>query len=168
MNTFYTNKVYILYQNDYEKDRIINYIKKFNIILDYKLFKSIDYDNTINLKEEHISANLYFNKYIKLYNNYKINKNQISHSSSIIKILKDAVNSNYSSITILEYDIYFNNNLNKLLPKYKSLIDNSDIIYLGTSQHRWYNPINNTKILYYNNYYEANHSLGTFAIILKK
>lgn len=169
MNKFYTDKIYVLYQNNNEKDRFKQYIERNKININYSMFKSIE--NTKNINKTNSKTNINdekFNKYIKYYNNYKLNENQNSHILSFIKILEDAIKNNFKSITILEYDIYVNKNLINLLPKYKTLITNSDIIYLGSSQHYWYNPIFNTRITINNNYYNASHSLGTFGIILKK
>ena len=176
MNNIYTDKVYVLYQNDKEKERFVNYISQNNIDLNYQLVLSIPYeekDNIIENFERKINfKNDYFNLCLKNYTSYKLNENQISHIKSICNILVDAINNNYKSITILEYDVLFNQNYRELLPKYKNLINNCDIIYLGSSQTFWYNPINYTTIDFRENsfspYYIANHSLGTFSIILKR
>lgn len=175
METLYTEKIFVLYQNDFEKDRIEKYIKKYNTTLEYELIKSISFkkdDNYIfDLKRMVNFKNIYFNKYLSYYKNYKLNKNQISHIKSIINIIEKAIENNYKSIGIIEYDIYFHKNLSNILPEYKILIHNSDITYLGSSQHNWYNHINNQKITFNkiknNLYYDSNHSLGTFAVILK-
>ena len=69
---------------------------------------------------------------------------------------------------ILEYDIYFHKNIEDKIKQYENIINNCDIIHLGSSQNFWYNPIDKTKIEYKENYYINNHSLDTFAIILKQ
>uniref|UniRef100_A0A6C0J5R9 Glycosyl transferase family 25 domain-containing protein n=1 Tax=viral metagenome TaxID=1070528 RepID=A0A6C0J5R9_9ZZZZ len=171
MDKLYTNNVYVLIQDNNEKMRFENYISKINI--NYTFFNSIKFnDNDLLLltKLRNIDnfTKHYFKSYLGKYKNYKLNRNQISHIKSIIGIIKDAFKNDYNSITILEYDIFVHKDINNLLPQYKNLINNCDIIYLGSSQHYWYNPINYTKINYHKNYYNANHSLGTFAIILKK
>lgn len=176
MNNIYTDNVYILYQSDEEKKRFQNYVKEIDIDLNYQFILSIPYeekDNIINNFERKINfSNNYFNLCLKNYSEYKLNINQISHIKSICNILVDAINKNYNSITILEYDVLFNKNYNNILPNYKNLINNCDIIYLGSSQTFWYNPINYTTIDFKENnlspYYIANHSLGTFSIILKR
>jgi hypothetical protein len=165
MIDFYSDKIYILYNLESEKKRIISYLKNYNI--NYTLFKA---DKTYLKKEVFESKDGYHMMYINAYKNYKLNKNQISHINSIKNILTDAINNNYNSITILEYDIYFHKNIEEKLKQYENLISNVDIIYLGSSQKYWYNPVNISKIEYSidNTYYNANHSLGTFGIILKK
>lgn len=176
MNNIYTDKVYVLYQNDIEKERFTKYIKDSKIDINYQMILSIEYedkDEIIETFERKINfKNEYFENCLTNYTDYKLNKNQISHIKSICKILLDAIQNNYDSISILEYDILINKDFNLLLPKYKNLINNCDIIYLGSSQSFWYNPINYTTIDFKDNinspYYVANHSLGTFAIILKK
>lgn len=175
MNNIYTDNVYVLYQNDKEKERFTKYIEKSKIKINYELIKSIpctDNDIIVNLERTINFSNNYFDLCLKNYKDYKLNNNQISHIKSICNILVDAINKNYDSICILEYDILINKEYNNILPKYKNLINNCDIIYLGSSQSFWYNPINYTTIDFRDNedspYYIANHSLGTFSIILKK
>ena len=170
MNTFYTQHIYVLYQNENEYTRFKNYIEKYKIKLDYEMIKSVPVvlDENLNNKKNLNSTCKYLNNYMKRYINYKLNPKQISHIKSIKKIINNAIINNYDSITILEYDVLFHKNFSDLLPNYKNLINNSDIIYLGSSQSSWYNPITLEKIEYHSNYYTANHSLGTFAIILKK
>ena len=176
MNNIYTDNVYVLYQNEKEKERFINYIKESNIELNYQLIHSIPFeekDDVIPSFDRKLNfSNNYFELCLKNYKDYKLNSNQISHIKSICNILVDAINNNYDSICILEYDILINKDFNEILPKYKNLITNCDIIYLGSSQSFWYNPINYSTIDFRENqfspYYIANHSLGTFSIILKK
>ncbi len=174
MDKFYTDNIYVLIKDNDERNRFESYISKVNV--NYDFFNSVKFNDTdlndlfILTKSKNINNinDSYLKNYYNKYKNYKLNRNQISHIKSIIGIIKDAIKNNYKSITILEYDIFVNKDLNTLLPKYKNLIKNCDIIYLGSSQHYWYNPINYTKITYHQDYYDANHSLGTFAIILKK
>jgi hypothetical protein len=163
MFTKLVDNIYILYSNDSEKNRIILYLKNYNI--KYTLFKS---DITFTeFNKQYIKTDYYFNMYLKFYKNYKLNKNQISHINSIKNILNDSKKNNYKSILILEYDIYFHKNIKEKLKEYKNTIKNTDIIHLGSSQHFWYNPVTKTLIDFKDMYYINNHSLGTFAIILK-
>ena len=155
---------YILYQNSKEYDRIKEYLQKTvnNLFEDIIYFKSHIYENTkynyndINTKYYDIYKNIYKNK---------LNQNQLNHLLSIKKILEDSIDKKYDSIMILEYDIYFHKNFTKLFEKY-------NIIHLGSSQHKWYDIITNEKINIKEwnklEYYTNSHSLGTFAIILKK
>lgn len=178
MNNFYSDNIYILYQNDNEVERIVNYIKYIHENIDfdfkYELIKASPIEDFDNSKYDRTKeySNDYLNECLKKYIDYTLNSNQVSHIRSIRKILLDAIKNNYSSITLLEYDIYFHKQIKELLPKYKNLINNCDIIYLGSSQTFWYNPINLSKIEFTRNkdfsYYKSNHSLGTFGIILKK
>lgn len=163
MFTNIVDNIYILYSNDDEKNRICIYLQNYNF--NYKLFKS---DETFIEKNKTNINNIYFNKYLNFYKNYMLNKNQISHINSIKNILLDAKNKKYKSIMILEYDIYFHKNIEEKIKQYENIINNCDIIHLGSSQSFWYNPIDKTKIEYKEKYYINNHSLGTFAIILKQ
>lgn len=172
MNKFYTDNIYVLYQNNSEYDRFINYTSTFPFI--FEMISSVPVDNTkiLETKKLNINNNEYLKLYIDRYKERTLNKNMISHIESIIKILKNALANNYKSITILEYDVFFHKDINKLIPDYQNLINNCDIIYLGSSQSYWFNPITMEKIEYNLNnkcsHYIANHSMGTFAIILKQ
>lgn len=164
-------KTFILYQNDNELNRFNKYLQTDikNLFEDIIYFKSHIYEN-IKYNFNQIN-NIYINIYKNIYIN-KLNKNQLNHLVTIKKILEEALENNYDSILILEYDVYFSKNFTELYDKYKNLIKNNDIIHLGSSQHKWYDIITNDKInikewkniKYYNN----SHSLGTFAIILKE
>lgn len=157
-------KKYILYQNEDE----LNRFKKYNIFKDIIYYKSKIFNNNITDKYNIPSFN---NKYKQFYNK-KLNQNQLNHLYSIKSIIEDAINHNYNIIMILEYDVYFHKDFNKLYEQYQKLIDNNDIIHLGSSQHQWYDKITNERIKI-NKYgelmfYKNTHSLGTFAIILKE
>jgi len=66
---------------------------------------------------------------------------------------------------LFEPDIIFSKDFNKRL----SNINNHDIIYLGASQHNWdCNPVNGKPVKYIDGVgYYANHTTGTFGIVLK-
>lgn len=79
------------------------------------------------------------------------------------KLLRYAIEKNLDEILILEDDIYFHKNFNSLFLKYKYLMKDKDIVYLGTSQSEFPNI--------YNHFYEMNdkiYTYGTYGIILKK
>jgi GR25 family glycosyltransferase involved in LPS biosynthesis len=156
-------KIYILYQNDGELDRF----KKYNILKDVIYFKSHIY-NQEKYKFTKIEHDIFYKQRYQLL----LNKNQCNHLLSIKNILENAIKNNYDEIMILEYDVYFHKDFIKLYSKYEKIIDNNIIIHLGSSQHKWYNIITNEKIIIKNinniEYYNNSHSLGTFAIILKK
>ena len=124
MNTFYTQHIYVLYQNENEYTRFKNYIEKYKIKLDYEMIKSVPVvlDENLNNKKNLNSTCKYLNNYMKRYINYKLNPKQISHIKSIKKIINNAIINNYDSITILEYDVLFHKNFSDLLPNYKNLI----------------------------------------------
>ena len=160
-------KVIVLYQNDIEQTRFKKYLPKLDLFNNIIYFKShIFKNNKYNYNNFDIN-----NKYYGIYKN-KLNKNQLNHLLSIKKIIELSIDNNYDSIMILEYDVYFHKNFNCLYAQYKHLIDNNVIIHLGSSQHKWYDIITEeyihikewNGIKYYNN----SHSLGTFAVILKK
>lgn len=87
------------------------------------------------------------------------------HLHSFIKIIEDAKKNKYGRIAIFEPDIIFHNRFSKLLKKHEKNIEQSDIYYLGASQHSWLN-INVDS--YDNNYRTQTKAFttGTFAIIL--
>lgn len=156
--------IYLIYQNEIEVERF----KKNNFFnLNIIFFKSFIFSNT---KYNYNNIPIY-NKFYDIYYKDDINSNQSNHQLTIKMILEDAIDNDYKEIMILEYDIYFHKNYNCLYNKYKKLIDCNDIIHLGSSQHYWYDLITKEpiKIKNYNNlkFYTNNHSLGTFAIILK-
>lgn len=155
--------IYLLYQNENEKDIFM----KHNIFNNIIFFKSYIYNNEIFDYNEP----KYDKKYDYIYKN-NLNQNQKNHQYSIKLILEDAIKNNYNEIMILEYDVYFHKDFTNLYKKYETLIKNNNIIHLGSSQHQWIDIITGNKIeikkykdLYF---YKNGHSLGTFAIILKK
>ena len=148
---------YVLYQNKNEKEIFM----KHNILTDINYFKSHIY----NYNKFKYTKPEYDSKYDYIYKN-KLNQNQCNHQYSIKKIIEDAINNNYDEIMILEYDVYFHKDFHKLYSECEPLIKNNIIIHLGSSQHNW----ENIQIKKYKNisFYKNKHSLGTFAIILKK
>jgi GR25 family glycosyltransferase involved in LPS biosynthesis len=92
-----------------------------------------------------------------------INNGQLGCLLSHINILKDAIKNGYKSILILEDDIVitskYNNNSLQLLKKYMKC-NLWKIIYLGGGQHCWDN------IDFFENYYYAKQTTGTFAYIV--
>ena len=167
---------YVLYQNDKELNRFNKYNIFTNNIIYFKskvfnleLLYNFKYNSKFN--SEYNSEFNFNSTYKKFYIN-KLNQSQLNHLLSIREIITDAINNNFNSIMILEYDVIFHKEFNDLYDKYKQLIDNNSIIHLGSSQHKWYDIITGEKInikewkgiKYYNN----SHSLGTFAIILKE
>jgi hypothetical protein len=176
--------IIILYQNDEELNTIQEYIKNYinnytfigsnnNFIQDNKIiyFKSYIYNNISVRKNNNIAEYKYIDIYKKIYTK-ELNQRQLNHLLSIKKILELSIGENYESIMILEYDVYFHKNFNELIKKYDFLIKNNSIIHLGSSQHKWYDIITgeNINIKQWKDikYYNNSHSLGTFAIILKK
>ena len=169
-------KIIILYQNNSELNRFINYHSKLNLLNDILYFKSYIFKNikykyeNLNNNYKNINNNFLYN-YKKIYKN-ELNQPQLNHLLSIKKILELSIEKEFNSIMILEYDIYFHKDFKELFNEYKNLIANNDIIHLGSSQHRWCDLFTLQKInikqwkklKYYNN----THSLGTFALILKK
>jgi GR25 family glycosyltransferase involved in LPS biosynthesis len=164
--------VFVLCQNDEEKLIFESSYKKANmsfnytiIYSDYKLSYPTGNNNIDSIKNKFYKNNFYENRYKKL------NEAQYSHYYSFIKIFNIAIENNYNKICILEYDVYFHKNFNDKIKSYSNIIKNSDIIYLGCSQHQWYNLFTGDKIeiikLNLNDYiYKPLHSLGTFGIIL--
>jgi GR25 family glycosyltransferase involved in LPS biosynthesis len=157
--------VFVLCQNDEEKLIFESSYKKANMSFNYTIIYSdykLNYDiGTKKVNNDFIRNNFYENRYKKL------NNAQYSHYYSFIKIFNIAIKNNYNKICILEYDVYFHKNFNDKIKSYSNIIKNSDIIYLGCSQHQWYDLFTGDKIeIKQLGLYKPSHSLGTFGIIL--
>lgn len=104
----------------------------------------------------------------ELKNNILSSKNKSLGSYGLLltyeKILRYALENNLSEILILEDDIYFHKDFNNLFKQYNNLMEDKDIIYLGTSQTEFQNSEN----LFNYDMNEKYYSYGTYAIILKK
>jgi GR25 family glycosyltransferase involved in LPS biosynthesis len=155
--------IFVLCQNDDEKMIFESNYKKANMSFKYTIIYS-DYELNYNIGDKVVKDNFYINRYVKL------NKEQYSHYYSFIKIFNIAIENNYDKICIFEYDVYFHKNFNNLINNYENIIKINDIVYLGCSQHQWYDLFTGDKIeiINYNSQglYKPSHSLGTFAIIL--
>lgn len=111
-------------------------------------------------------------KLVNAIDGYKSNYNIFSTNKSLgsigllltyEKLLRYAIEKDLPEIFILEDDIYFHKNFNDLFKKNKYLIENKDIIFLGTSQSEL--PVIK------GHFYEMNqqqYTYGTYSIILKK
>ena len=144
------------------KDRL-KYMKfklKNQGIHDYQIFKAVDGYTSENKK---------------IYNN--INKNQgninsngaVGHLLTYRKITTKYINDknfkDNQKILLLEDDIYFHKEFNKLIKNHLTIINNCDIVYVGATQHRWEN------IKFTDSYYNVVKKYpiyGTFCIILNK
>lgn len=81
------------------------------------------------------------------------------------KLLRYAIENNLAEIFILEDDIYFHKNFNSVFSKNKYLMQDKDIIFIGTSQSELPDSVNR------GHFYEMNQSqytYGTYGIILKQ
>jgi len=162
--------VFVLCQNDEEKLIFESSYKKANMSFNYTIIYS-DYELNYDIgtkKVNNFGRNLFYENRYK-----KLNDAQYSHYYSFIKIFNIAIKNNYDKICILEYDVYFHKNFNDKIKNYSNIIKNSDIIYLGCSQHQWYDLFTGDKIEIINPQnsskeyiYKPSHSLGTFGIIL--
>jgi len=162
--------VFVLCQNDEEKLIFESSYKKANMSFNYTIIYS-DYELNYDIgtkKVNNFGRNLFYENRYK-----KLNDAQYSHYYSFIKIFNIAIKNNYNKICILEYDVYFHKNFNDKIKNYSNIIKNSDIIYLGCSQHQWYDLFTGDKIEIINPQnsskeyiYKPSHSLGTFGIIL--
>jgi len=121
----------------------------------------------IKLKSINLSVRL-----VKAIDGYKSNLNMYSTNKSLgsigllltyEKLLRYAIEKNLPEIFILEDDVYFHKNFNNLFSKNKYLMEDKDIIFIGTSQSEL------PEIQ--GHFYEMNESqytYGTYGIILKK
>lgn len=80
------------------------------------------------------------------------------------KILRYAIENNLTEILLLEDDVYFHKNFNLLFKENKYLMEDKDIIFLGTSQSEL--PKNITGHFYQMN--ESQYTYGTYGIIIKQ
>jgi GR25 family glycosyltransferase involved in LPS biosynthesis len=91
----------------------------------------------------------------------KLRKGEYGHINSFILILEDAIKKKYNKILILEPDVYFSSNMEKLEP---FLLLEYKLLYLGATQYKYYSEYTWPKINILNGYYNAYKTLGTFAI----
>jgi len=136
--------IYVLYITDHELKRAQYKLNKKNATVEY--FLGVDGKTLINE----------FNKQtcIKTPGAY-------GHIHSMINIITDAINNNYTNILILEPDIYFSCTFDKEILKVKQL--KYKLLYIGASQHKW-----STRNKHIGPTYLANETYGTFAIALNK
>lgn len=87
------------------------------------------------------------------------------HVNTFIGILSDAIDKNYNKILILEPDIYFAKDFDRLVETYLKL--DYDVLYFGASQYKWL-CIDQDNDIRERGYYKANNTCGTFAIGLDR
>jgi len=149
LNTYIDN-IYVLYISPFELPRIKRILDKKNIQAEFflgtngisELYDQFQ-DYTIKRKydREHIKTNGAF-----------------GHIHSFIQIITDAIKNNYKKILILEPDVYFSKQFDKLIEEYLKM--DYKLLYLGASQHNWKNIIISNKM------YKANNTCGTFGIVI--
>lgn len=158
LNKFVDN-IYVLYINQAEHNNIKEKIDELGLKVEY--FKGVNGS----------MGNLYAN-YEKWYNNnnanIKLSKGSFGHISSFLKIINDAILKNYSKIILFEPDIYLCDNFELELEKYKDLIENSKLFYLGANQNMFYSETTWNHIDIEGNHYKCYKTLGTFAVIIDK
>lgn len=151
---FDNNKTIVNYENFNWKYYVNRYqdLKNSNIIT-----KKEAWDHWVNFGEKELrSCNP---------NNDIVNKGQWGCLYSHIKILKHAIKHNYKSILVLEDDIILTKDIELKILSLHNFIEehpNWNIIYLGASQYNW----DDIKIK--RNYYNANNTTGSFALIINK
>ena len=123
MNDILSDKyIYVLYINEKQKKRFINYISKSDININYNLFKGAFYYDVIDkIKHNYNKSPLtIINEYNHIYKKeliswfYKRGKNihnkilkyigQYGHISSFINIIEDAIRKDLNEIIVFEYD----------------------------------------------------------------
>ena len=146
LNKYFDN-IYLLYISQKEINKVKHKLYKHNIKVQY--FKGV------NGKKE------LYEKYKSFPNKKKIPSiGAFGHLYSFISILKDAIYNNYNKILILEADIYFCKNFDKLVTKYLKM--DYKLLHLGASQHIW------DDIEIKDGWYYSSLTCGTFAIGLDK
>lgn len=139
------NHIYILYIRDSEVASIKKVIEDEKVFVQY--FLGVDGSKSIQDIPD------------------AIKKGEFGHLSSFINILSDAKKNNYERILVLEPDIYFCENFSAILDSYELFISNTDILYLGCTQNKYYSEDTWPKIkILEDRYYHAYKTLGTFAI----
>lgn len=94
-----------------------------------------------------------------------VNAGQWGCLYSHINIIKNSIKNDYDSIMILEDDIILTQDIQTKIENLNNFIkehEDWNIIYLGASQHVW------SDILFGPDYYYANNTTGTFAVIINK
>tara|TARA_Y100000768_G_C23950541_1_gene669948 strand:+ start:297 stop:1544 length:1248 start_codon:yes stop_codon:yes gene_type:complete len=179
MNNILSGKyIYVLYINEKQKKRFINYISKSDININYNLFKGAFYYDVIDkIKHNYNKSPLtIINEYNHIYKKeliswfYKRGKNihnkilkyigQYGHISSFINIIEDAIRKDLNEIIVFEYDIFIHNDIVERLKDFNNISEKCDIVYFGNSMH--FNPSIN------NDTYNISNIAGTFAIYIKK
>lgn len=141
LNQYFDN-VYVLFITQEEFNNIKYKIKKENIKVEY--FLGVDGK--------------------KDYKGNILTKGSGGHIMSFINILSDAINKRYHKILILEPDVYFCEEFSHNCKKYLDM--DYKLLYLGASQHKFYNDTTWNNIEIQNYYYNAYKTLGTFAICI--
>lgn len=177
-----------LNNNEFQK---IDYTLKSNIITkNYTKFQSVDgknlnYNEYVNTSYHNIykqfCKNTELNKKFevsKLLNECqeyeKKNKTKRINTSgaygnlhTFINIFEYAIKMKLQKILILEPDVYLHKKFFYKLCEYNKIIKESDILYLGASQHNYKNIIDkiNGELKQYNNIYKQYYTTGNFGII---
>lgn len=93
-----------------------------------------------------------------LYEKTKIDlTSQIGNLIAHMNVIKDAKESNYSRILILEDDVYIHNKYNDIHDNFVKNVDKYDILYYGGIQKKWDN------LIFKDGYYNSLNTYGSFA-----
>lgn len=155
----YFSKIYCLNLDRRFKDRWLNVkFRSEKAGLNISRFSAIDgYSKNIASEYEKISK--IKNKYDK-----KLGRKAIQSPGalgcllSVVEMIKDAKKNKYKRILLLDDDVYFHKNFEKIFNNVKN-IKEWKLLYLGASQHYWSKIENFDK-----NFYYAKNTSGTFAI----
>ena len=179
-NPTFSKYTYVLYINERQKNRFINYydtIIKYEIDMKYDLIEGERKENVIQMTKDKFNKNpkeiissyngLYKNELVGWFKdkNWDINKKvikyfgQYGHICSFIKIINDAIDKKLDDVVIFEYDIQIKKDISKHLINFNSISRECDMIYFGYSTH--YNTMIDNKKL------KSKNITGTFAIYLK-
>ena len=123
MNSFIDN-IYVI-NMDKDTDRLNNIYKECNKNnIKFERFTGID-ASKLSIKEK--------NKYVTQFCQNFCTNSMIGCGISHIKIYEDVIKNNYNNVLILEDDVNFINNFNKILNKVlEELPKNYDILYIGS------------------------------------
>ena len=160
--------------NQYDKIFLVN-LKTRNDRLTFMKYKLKNANiNNFELVE---AVNGYSDDMIKLYDQYRGRKyyGTISSPGAIgllhtwKNLMKECIEKNYNRVLILEDDIYFHKNYNKILEDHVRLFDTYNVVLLGGNQERW-DPVQIEQIKK-NTFYEYSKdkwccTYGTYGISL--
>ena len=138
--------IYVLYI--YEKEKVVfeEQMNKNGIKLNYSFYLGANgyafkeyFHNFLRKRKEEVVDNPIYKKINEIINNKKFflrNEKQLGHTRSFINMINNAKKNNYKKICILESDVIFIKDFEKRIKKYRDIIKNSSLFYLGSNDNK--------------------------------